>query len=166
MRFCILRCTASNKVAKLYPAARRARIVSIRMADYQIGAKREELVQVGNDHAIKFLGLDGPRVLSTPQMILCMERTCRNLILAMLDPGHDTVGTHINVWHRAAAPMGSTVAFSAELLALNNRRVEFRVEARIGDKVVGEGTHERAIIEIARFAERVKQDSGNQALID
>ena len=126
------------------------------MADYQIGAKREEVVEVGNDNAIKFLGTEGARVLSTPQMILCMERTCRNLILSMVDPGHDTVGTHVNVWHRAAAPMGVKVTFLAELLAVNDRRAEFRVEARLGEKIVGEGTHQRAIIEVARFAEKVK----------
>src|SRR5580658_5083918 len=102
------------------------------MAEYQIGATREEVLEVGSDNAIKFLGTEGARVLSTPQMILCMERTCRNLILSMVDPGHDTVGTHVDVWHRAAAPMGSKVKFLAELLAVDNRRAEFRVEARLG----------------------------------
>lgn len=126
------------------------------MADYQTGAKREEVVEVGNDNAIRFLGPEGPRVLSTPQMILFMERACRNLILSMVDPGHDTVGTHVNVSHCAAAPMGSKVIFLAELMAVNNRRAEFRVEARLGEKIVGEGTHQRAVIEIARFAEKVK----------
>jgi fluoroacetyl-CoA thioesterase len=126
------------------------------MADYRIGAKREDVVDVGNDNAIKFLGPDTARVLSTPQMILFMERTSRNLILPMLDPGHDTVGTHVNVWHRAAAPMGSKVTFFAELISVDNRRAEFRVEARIGEKIIGEGSHQRAIIEIARFAEKVK----------
>src|SRR5579862_6111981 len=114
---------------------------SSRMPDYRIGATHQEIVEVGNENAIKFLGPEGPRVLSTPQMILCMERTCRNLILPMLDPGHDTVGTHVNVWHRAAAPMGSNVKFLAELIGVNNRRAEFRVEARLGEKIVGEGTH-------------------------
>src|ERR1019366_1461068 len=126
------------------------------MADFQIGSKREEIVEVGNDHAIKFLGPQGPRVLSTPQMILFMERTCRNLILSMVDEGNDTVGTHVNVAHCAAAPMGSKVVFTAELLAVNNRRAEFRVEARFGARIVGEGTHQRAVIEISRFAEKVK----------
>jgi fluoroacetyl-CoA thioesterase len=127
------------------------------MAEYQVGAKREEIVEVGHDQAIKFLGPEGPRVLSTPQMILFMERTCRNLILSMVDPGSDTVGTHVNVSHCAAAPMGSTVSFTAELLSVENRRAEFRVEARLGEKIVGEGTHQRAIIEIARFADKVKK---------
>lgn len=129
------------------------------MPEYQIGARREEVLQVGNDHAIKFLGVDGPRVLSTPQMILFMERTCRNLILPMLEPGHDTVGTHVNVSHCAAAPLGSTVNFSAELANVTNRRVQFHVEARLGGKMVGEGTHERAIIEVKRFAEKVKAEN-------
>ena len=92
------------------------------MAEYQIGARREEVVEVGNDSAIRFLGNEGARVLSTPQMILFMERACRNLILSMLDPGHDTVGTHVNVWHRAAAPIGSKVTIFAELMAVNGRR--------------------------------------------
>jgi fluoroacetyl-CoA thioesterase len=126
------------------------------MADYQIGAKREEVVEVGNDNAIRFLGTEGARVLSTPQMILCMEHACRNLILPMLDPGHDTVGTHVNVWHRAAAPLGAKVTVSAELLAVNDRRAVFRVEARLGEKIVGEGTHQRAVIDTARFSEKVK----------
>jgi len=128
------------------------------MADYQIGAQRKEVVEVGNDSAIRFLGAEGARVLSTPQMILFMERTCRNLILSMVDPGHDTVGTHVDVWHRAAAPMGSKITILVELMAVNGRRAEFRVEARLGEngeKIIGEGIHQRAIIEVARFAEKV-----------
>jgi predicted thioesterase len=125
------------------------------MPEYQLGAKREDIVEVGNDHAIKFLGAEA-RVLSTPQMILLMERTCRNLILGMIDPGSDTVGTHVNVSHCAAAPMGSQITFSAELIAVNNRRADFKVKATLGDKVIGEGTHQRAVIDITRFAEKVK----------
>jgi fluoroacetyl-CoA thioesterase len=124
------------------------------MADYQTGATREEVVEVGHDNAIRFLGAES-RVLSTPQMILGMERTCRNLILPMVDPGHDTVGTHVNVSHCATAPIGSKVTFFAELIAVNKRRAEFRVEARVGETIVGEGTHQRAVIEVARFAEKV-----------
>lgn len=126
------------------------------MADYQIGAKREDLVEVGSDHVIKFLGPEGARVLSTPQMILFMERTCRNLILAMLDAGHDTVGTHVNVAHIAAAPLGSKITFAAELIAMQERRAEFRVRATVGEKLIGEGTHQRAVINVARFAEKVR----------
>lgn len=129
------------------------------MADYQIGAKREDVVEVGADHVIKFLGPEGARVLSTPQMILFMERTCRNLILAMLDPGHDTVGTHVNVAHMAAAPLGSKITFAAELISMQERRAEFRVRATLGDKVIGEGTHQRTVIDVARFAAKVRNSA-------
>ncbi len=127
------------------------------MADYQIGAVREETIVVGNEHAITFLGPEGPRVLSTPRMIGMMESTCRNLALGMLDPGNDTVGTHVNVYHRAAAPMGATVLFRAELTAVNKRRLEFAVKATMGETVIGEGTHERAAIDVRRFKQRVEQ---------
>jgi predicted thioesterase len=127
------------------------------MPDYRIGAAREESVVVGNDHVITFLGADGPRVLSTPRMIGCMEGACRNLILGMLEPGYDTVGTHVNVYHLAAAPMGATVLFQAQLKAVKERRAEFDVKALMGETVVGYGTHQRAIIEIRYFKDRVSQ---------
>ena len=125
------------------------------MHNIRIGASREESRVVGDDNAITFLGPDGPRVLSTPRMIGFMEGTSRNLVLEMLDPGHDTVGTHVNVSHCGPAPMGSTVVFFAELTELRERRVEFRVRATIGQKVIGEGTHERAIIDVRRFKQKV-----------
>lgn len=126
------------------------------MTELRIGAAREETIVVGNDHAITFLGPEGPRVLSTPRMIGFMEGTCRNLVLGMLEPGNDTVGTHVNVYHRAAAPMGATVKFSAELTAVEKRRVQFNVKATMGETVIGEGTHERAVIEVKRFREKVE----------
>jgi fluoroacetyl-CoA thioesterase len=125
------------------------------MPHFRIGAMRQDSILVGDDHAITFLGPSGPRVLSTPRMIGFMERTCRDLVLPMLDPGHDTVGTHVNVYHRKAAPMGATVVFHAELTAVNKRRVQFQVQALMGDIVIGEGTHERAVIEIKYFGEQV-----------
>ena len=126
-------------------------------SEVMVGSSATEKVRVvvGDDHAITFLGPTGPRVLSTPRMIGFMERTCRDLVLDMLDAGQDTVGTHVNVYHRKAAPMGATVTFRAELMAVNDRRVQFDVRALMGETVVGEGTHERAIIEVKRFGERL-----------
>ncbi len=64
------------------------------MANIPIGTTREEKLLVTSEVAINFLGLDTARVLATPYMIGFMERTCRNLVLPYLEPGHDTVGTH------------------------------------------------------------------------
>src|SRR5437763_5153823 len=120
------------------------------MPEIPIGASREEKILVTSDVAIDFLGMEGTRVLSTPHMIGFMERTCRNLVLQFLDAGHDTVGTHVDVYHLAAAPMGMNVTFRAQIQNVNERRVNFKVEAFDEKEKVGEGTHERAIINIAK----------------
>ncbi len=120
-----------------------------------IGASAEEKLLVTSEVAINFMGVEGARVLSTPHMIGYMERTCRNLVLPLLAPGYDTVGTHVSVSHLAAAPIGATVAFTAEVTDMADRRVTFRVEAWTPEEKIGEGTHERAIINVARFAERL-----------
>ena len=130
------------------------------MANIPIGTRGEEKILVTSEVAIDFMGLDGPRVLSTPQMIRWMEMTCRNAVLPLLEPGHDTVGTHVNVAHLAAAPIGMVVTFTAEVKAVNDRRIEFRVEAWDEKEKIGEGTHERAIVNIARFAARMARKTG------
>jgi fluoroacetyl-CoA thioesterase len=127
------------------------------MADLTIliGAKHEEKILVTNEVAIDFLGLDGPRVLSTPSMIMWMEKTSRNLLMQYLEKGYDSLGTEVNIKHLAASPMGMSVTFRAEVLAVNERRVTFRVEAQDEKEKIGEGTHERTIINVARFAARL-----------
>lgn len=130
------------------------------MASIPLGAKGEQKLLVTSEVAISFLGLEGARVLSTPHMIGFMERTCRDTVFPLLDPGHDTVGTHVNIAHLAAAPLGMTVTFSAEVIGVNDRRIQFRVEAWDEKEKIGEGTHERAIINIARFASKLAQKKG------
>jgi len=132
------------------------------MHNIAVGTKGEQKVLVTGENAISFLGAEGPRVLATPHMIGQMERTCRDTVLPQLEPGYDTVGTHVNVFHLAAAPIGMTVSFTAEITAVVERRVEFRVEAWDEKEKIGEGTHQRAIIHVAKFAARMaqKQTSG------
>src|SRR3954452_11348628 len=106
------------------------------MAEFEIGATLDRTAVVADEFAIKFLGPSGARVLATPRMIGLMELACRDLVLPMLDQGQDTVGTHVNVYHRKAAPMGSTVRFFAELTAVSRRRVQFNVRATMGDVTI------------------------------
>ncbi len=119
-----------------------------------IGARGERRITVTPEIAITFLGDESARVLSTPQMIGAMERTCRDLVLPMLPSGFDTVGTHVDVFHLAAASVGDNVLFTAQITDAGERRVEFRVEAWRGEEKIGEGAHERAIIDKAKFAAR------------
>jgi fluoroacetyl-CoA thioesterase len=125
------------------------------MATIPIGTKGEQKLLVTSEVAINFLGMEGARVLSTPHMIGFMERTCRDTVLPLLDQGYDTVGTHVNVAHLAAAPLGMSVTFSAEVTGVAERRVQFRVEAWDEKEKIGEGTHERTIINVAKFATRL-----------
>lgn len=127
------------------------------MANIPIGARGEQTRLVTTENAISFLGVEGARVLSTPHMIGLMEWTCRETVQPLLEPGYDTVGTHVNVAHLAGAPIGMTVTFTAEVLAVTERRVQFRVEARGEKEKIGEGTHERAIINVAKFATRLAE---------
>jgi fluoroacetyl-CoA thioesterase len=122
-----------------------------------VGVTREETQKVASDIAIDFMGVAGARVLSTPNLILGLERTSRNLVLPLLDPGYDTVGTHVNVYHLAATPMGMTAIFRAEVISVEERRVNFKVEAFDEKEKIAEGTHQRAIVNVARFAAKMQE---------
>jgi fluoroacetyl-CoA thioesterase len=122
------------------------------MPNIPIGTTGEYKTRVTTDIATTFLGLEDARVLSTPEMIRMLERTCRDAVLPLLDPGHDTVGTHIDVFHLAAAPLGSNVVFRVEVTEVGGRRIQFRVEAATEREKIGEGTHERTIVNVAKFA--------------
>ena len=129
------------------------------MHNIKIGATLEHKVLVTADVAISFLGMDEARVLATPQMIRYMEWTSRNLVLPLLETGYDTVGTKVNISHLAAAPIGSVVTFTSEIISVEDRRVEFHVTAKDETELIGEGTHERAIINVAKFATRLAAKS-------
>jgi predicted thioesterase len=121
-----------------------------------LGARREERILVTSENAISFLGLEGARVLSTPDMIGYMEMTARNLIKEHVAEGEDSVGTVVNVKHLAATPIGMSVRLTAEVTAVENRRVICTVEAWDDVEKVGAGLHERFVVDVARFAERVQ----------
>jgi fluoroacetyl-CoA thioesterase len=126
----------------------------------QVGIKGQRQSRVDDATAINFLGEGGPRVLATPALIMSMEMTARDLVKAHLEDGYDTVGTHVDVKHLAATPVGMEVTYHSELLEVNGRMLRFRVEAYDEKEKVGEGFHERAIINVAKFAEKVRAKSG------
>jgi predicted thioesterase len=127
------------------------------MHNIKIGTKGEQRLLVTTDSAISFLGIEDARVLSTPHLIGYLERTARDTVLPLLEEGYDTVGTHVDVFHLAAAPIGSVVTFLSEITGVQDRRVQFKVTAKTDEEVVGEGTHERAIINVAKFATRIAE---------
>lgn len=125
------------------------------MPEIPVGATREQTLTVTDDVAINFLGPASGRVLATPALIMNLEMTARNLVKPYIGEEFDSVGTDVSVKHLAATPIGMTVTFRAEVTAVEDRRVRFKVEAFDDKEKVSEGTHERGIINIAKFAARV-----------
>ncbi|NWF83729.1 MAG: thioesterase family protein [Bryobacteraceae bacterium] len=112
--------------------------------------------------AIDFLASDEARVLATPFLIGYMELTARNAIRPFLDDNEDSVGTTVNIRHLAATPVGMSVHFKAEVTAVEGRRVAFRVEARDETELIGEGTHERFVIDVPRFVAKLAAKRAGQ----
>jgi predicted thioesterase len=116
------------------------------------GASKERTVTVNSNQTTSFLW-EGENVLSTPSMIAEMEETCRLLLKeqAIPDPKWDSVGTVVKIEHLAATPVGAEVFLKAEVVSVNGRRVMFKTEARDKLEKIGEGMHERFIIDVPRF---------------
>jgi|SRR5580698_3263285 fluoroacetyl-CoA thioesterase len=120
-----------------------------------IGTKHDEKVLVTSEDAIDFLGMESARVLSTPHLIGYLEMTARNSVKPLLEAGYDTVGTQVTVSHLAATPIGMSVTLRSEVISAGERRVTFKVEAFDEKEKIAEGTHERAIVHVARFATKL-----------
>ena len=121
-----------------------------------IGTKGESSLVVTPENAVSFLGVDSARVLGTPFLIWHLEMTARNSVKPFLDEGFDTVGARVDVRHLAATPLGMRVTFLTELTGIEDRRLLFRVEAFDEKDKISEGNHERAIIQVVKFASRVQ----------
>ena len=94
-------------------------------------------------------------VYATPMMIALMEKTCAQTVEPYLDEGDGTVGTLVNVTHSAATPVGMKVWCECELVEIDRRRLVFKVTAHDDRGLIGEGTHERFIINKAKFQAKV-----------
>jgi fluoroacetyl-CoA thioesterase len=120
-----------------------------------VGLTGEAVTQVVPELTARHLGTGTVSVFSTPEMVRLMERAAVNALAPHLTPGQQSVGTMVNVKHLAATPLGATVTAHAELISVEGRRLLFRVSAHDGTDLIGEGTHERALIDLARFQARM-----------
>lgn len=120
-----------------------------------VGLIGEASVVVGQELTARHLGSGTVSVFATPEMVRLMERAAVNGLAPHLAPGQQSVGTMVNVKHLAATPLGATVTARAELVAIEGRRLTFKVSAHDGAELIGEGMHERALIDLAKFEARV-----------
>src|SRR5580693_2198831 len=122
-----------------------------------IGLKGTAELLVGPEHAAPFVGSGRIPVLATPVMINVIEAAALAAVEHLLPLGHQSLGIKLDVSHVAATPIGLRVTATAEVLRVEGRTITFRVEARDDFEIIGGGTHERVVVSVERFDERVQR---------
>lgn len=123
----------------------------------KIGLSGSASIVVGPEHTAPRVGSGRVAVLATPVMINVIEAAALACVEDHLPEGHQSLGTHLDVRHFAATPVGMRLTATAELTAIDGRNLTFRVEARDDKEVVGDGSHARVVVNVARFDERVQK---------
>lgn len=124
----------------------------------KIDTTKERVIITNSNQTTSFLW-EGENVLSTPSMISEMEETCRLLLkdFFLKDNEWDSVGTRVEIRHIAATPVGSKIRLKAIVESVDNRKVMFNVEAFDEIEKIGEGRHERFIINIPKFKSKFEE---------
>jgi predicted thioesterase len=123
----------------------------------QLGLTGESATTVTHENTAAAVGAGGVEVFSTPMMIALMENAAWQATANELDEGYVTVGTLVNVRHLGATPIGQQVRAIGELVEIDGRRLVFKVEAYDEQKKIGEGQHERFIVNLDRFLQRLAE---------
>jgi len=125
--------------------------------ELNVGLTAEKDIVVEDRHVASHLGSGGVPVYATPMMVLHMEETSRLAVDHLLGPDGATVGASMAVRHLAPTPKGMKVHLRAELVKIEGRMLTFKVEAWDEVEKVGEAEHVRAIISMAKFAQRIEK---------
>lgn len=121
----------------------------------EIGIKGSKKIVVTEELTAAHIGSGLVSVFATPMMIALMEGTCAESVAPFLAEGEGTVGTHVNVSHCSATPVGMEVRCKSELVEVDRRHLTFKVAAYDERGLIGEGTHERFIINSAKFQAKI-----------
>lgn len=121
------------------------------MAELKVGMKFTREVEVVHELTADAVHSGGLPVFATPMMIGLMENASWSLAEECMEEGYSTVGTLVNVKHVSATPVGATVRAETELTEIDGRRLVFKVAAYDDKGLIGEGTHERFIINTDKF---------------
>jgi fluoroacetyl-CoA thioesterase len=139
------------------PAQTSAKPVSPVLARITPGLTGSTEIVVGPEHTAPFVGSGRIAVLATPVMINLIEAAALAAVEHLLPAGHQSLGIKLDVSHVAATPVGLRVTATAEVVRVEGRTIAFRVEARDEFEPIGGGTHERVVVSVARFDERVQR---------
>jgi fluoroacetyl-CoA thioesterase len=127
------------------------------LPNLKIGLTGSAEITVQDADTAPRIGSGRVSVLATPVMINLMEAAALNAVERLLPPGHQSLGTRLDVGHYAATPVGMRLRATAELTRVEGRNLEFRVEAFDEKERVGDGMHTRVVVNVARFDERVQR---------
>jgi predicted thioesterase len=125
------------------------------------GLRGRAALTVGEEHTAPRVGSGKVQVLATPVMINLIEAAALAAVEYLLPEGHQSLGTRLDVRHIAATPIGMRVEATAEVTRVEGRNIFFRVEARDEKDLIGDGTHERVVVNVAKFDQRVQRKLQN-----
>ena len=126
----------------------------------RIGEVGELAIPTDMKHAVEFAGDGMPAVVSTPHLVGFLERTARQTIASHLDADERSVGIELDIRHLAPTPVGQTIHCRAQVIAVEDRKITFQIEARDQHEVILRGLHKRAVIRTESFSRRVKEKAG------
>jgi predicted thioesterase len=121
------------------------------------GLKGSAELVVTTEHTAPHVGSGRVPVLATPVVINLLEAAALAAVEHLLPVGYQSLGTELNVRHFAATPVGMRVRAEAELVAVEGRTLKFRVSARDEREPISDGTHERVVVNVARFDRRMEE---------
>lgn len=123
------------------------------MMDYNTlkGLHHSEQLVVEHKDTAAVYGSGALEVFATPAMIALMEKTCLMSVCDKIGEGNTTVGIAVNIKHLKASPVGATIRCEAELTEVDRRRLVFKVQCFEGEALVGEGVHERFVVDSEKF---------------
>ena len=130
------------------------------LSSVDLGLKGTAQLVVGPEHTAPFVGSGRIAVLATPVMINLIEAASLDAVEHLLPGGHQSLGTHLDVSHVAATPVGLQVTATAQVVRVEGRTITFRVEAHDTVEAIGGGTHQRVVVSVSRFDERVQRKVG------
>jgi predicted thioesterase len=125
--------------------------------DLPAGLKGSVELIVGEQHTAPRIGSGRIRVLATPVMINLIEAAALAAVEQSLPENHQSLGTHLDVTHVAATPVGMRVRATAEVVRVEGRTIHFKVRAEDERELIGEGIHARVVVNVERFDERVNR---------
>jgi fluoroacetyl-CoA thioesterase len=129
--------------------------MSVNMNELSVGLAREIEFDVNEERSAVTIGSGTLQVLGTPAIAVMVEQVCRGMVDPLLDAGKTTVGSLLKIKHLAPTPIGDVIRLRAEIISIERNTLAFEVRLWDSVELVGEAHHQRVIIDVQRFLERV-----------